>query len=123
VSSQYQDLLPELNTLYRTLQVMERLELTEENASHVNAIRGIALACQLPLRDFLSKLGEYEASPSPFSTQYPFQAAERKTQWAVAMDEDIKSQGHTWQPRWLASICFCRRKHYMWIHSQDCSNI
>jgi hypothetical protein len=79
-SSQYQDLLLELDTLYRTLQVLERLEPTEENASHVNAIRGMALACQLLLRDFLSKLEKYEASLGPFSTQHAFQAAGRKTQ-------------------------------------------
>lgn len=50
----------------------------------------MALACQLLLRNFLSKFGKYEASLSPFSTQHPFRAAGRKTQWAVAMDEDIK---------------------------------
>jgi hypothetical protein len=74
------------------LQVLKRLEPTEENTSHVNAIRDMALAYQLPLRDFLSKLGKYETSLSPFSRQHPFRAARRKTQWAVAMGEDIKKK-------------------------------
>jgi hypothetical protein len=89
-SSQYQHILLELNALYKVLQLLERLEPTEENASHINAIRGMALACQIPLRDFLTKLEKYEASLSPFSTQHSLRAAGRKTQWAVAIDGDVE---------------------------------
>lgn len=89
-SSQYQHVLIELNGLYNVLQVLERLEPSEDNASHVNAIRGMALACQLPLRDFLTKLEKYETPLGPFSPTYSFRAAGRKTQWAVAMDGEVE---------------------------------
>jgi len=89
-SSRYQHILYELNALCSILQLLESLQPTEENASHVNAIRGMALACQLPLRDFLAKLEKYENSLSPFSTHNLFKAAGRKTQWAVTMDEEIE---------------------------------
>jgi hypothetical protein len=89
-SSQYQHIILELNALHKVLRVLERLEPSEENANHINAIRGMALACQLPLREFLTKLERYEASLSPFSTQHPFRAAGRKTQWAVAMDGEVE---------------------------------
>lgn len=89
-SSQYQHVLLELSGLYNVLQVLQRLEPSEDNASHINAIRGMALACQLPLRDFLTKLEKYEAPLSPFSPKYSFRAAGRKTQWAIAMDGEVE---------------------------------
>jgi hypothetical protein len=79
----------ELNALDSILQVLEQLEPNPENASHVNAIRGMALACQLPLHDFLSKLERYEKSLGPFSRQSPRQAAGRKTHWAITMGDEV----------------------------------
>jgi translation elongation factor EF-1beta len=44
-SSQYQHIFHGLNALYIILQLLEQIEPTEEHASHLNAIRGMALAC------------------------------------------------------------------------------
>jgi hypothetical protein len=87
-SSQYQHIFHGLNDLYIILQLLEQIEHTEEHASHLNAIRGIALACQLPLRDFLTKVEKYESSLGPFSTQNGFRATGRKAQRVVIMDDD-----------------------------------
>jgi hypothetical protein len=95
-SSQYQHVLIELHGLYNVLQVLERLEPSEDNASHVNAIRGMARAYQLPLRDFLTKLEKYETPLSPFSPTYSFRAAGRKTQGASLWTEKWKSSERAW---------------------------
>ncbi len=80
----------ELNALQSILLVLERLEPTHENAGHVNAIRGMALACQLPLREFIVKLDKYEKSLGPFSTQRSFLAAGRKSQWTLYMHPEVE---------------------------------
>ena len=42
-------------------------ETTEDSVTHINAIRGMALVCQLPLRDFTVKLKNYESTLGPFT--------------------------------------------------------
>ncbi|KAL6713499.1 hypothetical protein ACLMJK_008964 [Lecanora helva] len=89
-SSDYQDVVIELKGLKHALQHLEALEPTEDNLSHVNAIRGMALACQLPLRDFMEKLGKYESTLGPWSPQAPFRSASRKARWAIGFDNEVK---------------------------------
>ena len=71
-STEYQNAVIELNGLERALQHLEALEPTDDNLSHVNAIRGMALACQMPLRDFMTKLEKYEASMGPWESRSSF---------------------------------------------------
>jgi hypothetical protein len=59
-SAEYQHVVLELQALQNALSRLASLEPTKSNINHVNAIRGIALACQFPLREFLSNLEEYE---------------------------------------------------------------
>ena len=59
-SAEYQHVVLELQALQDALSRLASLEPTESNVNHVNAIRGIALACQLLLRDFLSNIERYE---------------------------------------------------------------
>ena len=54
----------ELGSLKRVLRHLEAIEPTKENVHHINAIRGMALACQFPLQDFLSRIAKYESSMS-----------------------------------------------------------
>ncbi|KAL8870531.1 MAG: hypothetical protein Q9198_007608, partial [Flavoplaca austrocitrina] len=68
-SSEYQGAIVELENLQRTLQHLGSIEPTEDNINHVNAIRGMALACQLPLQDFLTKLYKYETALGPWASQ------------------------------------------------------
>jgi len=89
-SSEYQQVVIELKGLKNALRHLEALEPTEDNASHVNAIRGMALACQLPLRDFLAQLEKYEPSLGPFAPKHSFRGAGWKAKWAVALAADVE---------------------------------
>jgi len=90
LQAEYQDAVIELKNLRRTLQHLEALEPTEDNLSHVNAIRGMALACQLPLRDFLGEIEKYEASLGAWSDRASFRGARRKAKWAVPVADEVK---------------------------------
>jgi hypothetical protein len=89
-SSEYQHVLIELKYLKQVLRRLETLEPTRDNIDHVNAIRGMALACQLPLRDFLTKLEKYESSLGPFASRMPFRTVHNKARWAVSIAEDVE---------------------------------
>ncbi|KAI9783622.1 MAG: hypothetical protein M1816_001213 [Peltula sp. TS41687] len=89
-SSDYQLVSIELRGLKHVLRQLEALEPTEDNVSHVNAIRGMALACQLPLRDFLAKLEKYETSMGPFANRISLLGAHHKAKWALSMAEDVE---------------------------------
>jgi len=51
----------------------------------------MALACTLPLQDFLSKLENYEAAMSPFATGKSFRSARKRAQYAVFVSEEVKT--------------------------------
>ena len=89
-SSEYQAAVIELKGLKHTLQHLQALEPTEDNLSHVNAIRGITLACQLPLRDFLTKLEKYEHLLGPWADRTGFRVAGRKARWAVDFAAEVE---------------------------------
>ncbi|KAL8821611.1 MAG: hypothetical protein Q9191_007273 [Dirinaria sp. TL-2023a] len=89
-SAEYQDAVIELKGLKHALQHLEALEPTEDNARQVNAIRGMALACQLPLRDFMTKLEEYESPLGPWTDRTSLCKAGAKTKWAVSFSQEVK---------------------------------
>ena len=88
-SSDYQNVVIELQSLQAVLAHLEALQPSTTNINHVNAIRGMALACKLPLQDFLSKIRRYESSLGPFA-KHSIQAASRKARWAVFVDGEVK---------------------------------
>ncbi|KAH7076020.1 hypothetical protein FB567DRAFT_632317 [Paraphoma chrysanthemicola] len=75
----------------RCLTRLAALEPTESNIDHVNAIRKMALACRLPLQDFLSKLEKYDATMSPFATGSSFRSTGKKVRYALSMAEEVKT--------------------------------
>ena len=94
-STEYQHVIVELKGLESALQTLEALEPTEDDVSHINAIRGMALACQLPLRDFLGKLERYRATLGPpvFPNQanrLSFRGVHHKAKWAISLTEDVE---------------------------------
>ncbi|XTI88870.1 hypothetical protein V2W45_1489621 [Cenococcum geophilum] len=89
-SSEYQSVIIELHGLQNVLARLAALEPTESNLSHVNAIRGMALACRLPLADFFSKLEKYEAAMGPLATSHTLRGAGKKIQWAVFMADEVR---------------------------------
>lgn len=89
-SSEYQDVVIELKGLKYALQHLEALEPTEDNIGHVNAIRGMALACRLPLQEFMIKLEKYESSLGPWAERRSFRTAPRKAQWAISFRPEVE---------------------------------
>lgn len=88
-SSEYQQVVIELHGLKTALRHLEKIVPTEATASHVNAIRGMALACQMPLQEFLTKFEKYEASLGPFARRNSFRAAGRKAGWALFAADEV----------------------------------
>lgn len=94
-ATEYQDAVIELKSLKHALQRLSALEPTEDNVAHVNAIRGMALACQLPLQEFLKKLEKYEDSLGPWVEgpgmgRTAFRCAGRKARWAVSFSQEVE---------------------------------
>ena len=88
-ASDYQHVIVELQGLQNVLVRLAALEPTESNVGHVNAIRGMALACQFPLREFLIRIDKYGAALDPFATT-GIVGAGKKAKWAVFVAEDVK---------------------------------
>ena len=90
-TAEYQQVVIEIEGLQDALTRLAALEPTESNIDHVNAIRRMALACQLPMKDFLLKLEQYESTMSPFTTSKSFRATGKKARYAVFMSEEVKT--------------------------------
>ena len=88
--AEYQQVLIELKALESVLRQLEALEPTEDNIGHVNAIRGMALACQLPLRDFLVKLEGYESKLGPFRERRTFRGMMKQSEWALMFAPEVE---------------------------------
>lgn len=89
-SAEYQLVIIELKGLKNILRQLETLEPTEDNVTHINAIRGMALACQLPLRDFMDKLEEYESTLGPFADRRSLRTMARKSKWATVFADEVE---------------------------------
>ncbi|KAF1976697.1 hypothetical protein BU23DRAFT_455393 [Bimuria novae-zelandiae CBS 107.79] len=90
-ATEYQHLQLELQALERTLRYLQSLQPTASNREHVNAIRGMALTCQIPLQEFLDRMHKYEASLGPFSAlnRGSIKSIGRKSQWALFMSDEV----------------------------------
>ncbi|KAL8875783.1 MAG: hypothetical protein Q9198_005908, partial [Flavoplaca austrocitrina] len=89
-ASEYQDAVVELTGLQHALQHLEALQPTQDNAGQVNAIRGMALACKIPLQDFMTKLDKYEESLGPWAHGSSLGGLGRKTRWAVSFSKEVE---------------------------------
>ena len=89
-STEYQLVVIELKSLKSILRHLETLQPTEDNVTHINAIRGVALACQLPLQDFMVKLEKYESTLGPFVDKRSLRAMAGKSKWAVVFTEKVE---------------------------------
>lgn len=90
-SSEYQHVIIELEGLDRALRVVAALEPTQSNANHVKAIRGMALSCQMPLRQFLESIQTYEASLGAFASRRSLPGAARKAKWAIQVSDQVRA--------------------------------
>ena len=90
-SLEYQYAILDLNNLSNVLGLLQKLEpSTTEDTNHVNAIRGMALACQFPLRDFLTKMEEYDRALDLFVDRTTLRTASKKVKWAVKMEDEVQ---------------------------------
>ena len=82
--------IQDLLTLQQILEVLQSLRPAESSLSHVNAIRGMALTCLVPLNDFASKIERsYNPILGPGSSKNPFNRTAKKIQWALFADEEV----------------------------------
>ncbi|EXJ84193.1 hypothetical protein A1O3_04860 [Capronia epimyces CBS 606.96] len=88
-SDDYQHVAIELEGLQLALARLQALEPTESNVSQVNAIRGMALACRLPLQEFLTKIQTYESQMGPWAAS-SLKGAGKKAKWAVFITQDVQ---------------------------------
>lgn len=77
----------ELHGLENVLRRVVALDPNASNIEHVDAIRSLALSCQIPIQEFLAKLQAYESALGPIPTR-KFQAG-RKLQWAFHKVEEV----------------------------------
>lgn len=56
----------------------------------MNAIRGMALACHIPLQEFVAKLETYESSLGPWTDRTLLRGAGRKAKWAISFGEEVE---------------------------------
>lgn len=92
---EYQQVVRELETLQQVLQRLDSIQSNDSNFAHVNAVKSMALNCQIPLQQFLDKYtvrygsslgGRGKKGHGMFSG---FGAAGRKIQWAVSMEKEV----------------------------------
>lgn len=89
-SFEYQQLDIELQGLKRTLETIQTLQPTEDNISHLDAIRCLALTCQIPLNAFLQRLQKFEQRLGPFAKRSALGGTIRKSQWALQMGQEVQ---------------------------------
>ena len=88
-AAEYRDILQDLQTLQQLLGILETLRPADGSVSHINAIRGMALACRIPLLEFAEKIDSYEMALGVGSSKSMFKRGVRKVQWAVLFEEDV----------------------------------
>jgi hypothetical protein len=90
-ASEYQHFVIELEALGRALNHVSALEPSTSNVSHVNAIRGLALSCRLPLQEYLAKIQKYEPSMGAFAPKHSLRGARHKVKWGIFITEEVKN--------------------------------
>ncbi|OAP61585.1 hypothetical protein AYL99_03788 [Fonsecaea erecta] len=88
-SSEYQHAVIVLESLKRLLEKVTQLIITAENKVQVNALRGLALACEPCLQEFHRKLKSYEASIGPFAPKGRLKGTYHKVKWAFLGSEEF----------------------------------
>ena len=88
-AAEYRDVLEDLHNLQRLLGLLETLRPADSSVSHINAIRGVALACRTSLVEFAEKIQSYEQALGSASSKGMFKRGVKKVQWAVLFEEEV----------------------------------
>jgi hypothetical protein len=61
------------------------------DAEHLNAVKGMALTCKIPLQEFLAKVSKYKSLQSRKSGfRAGMSVGRRKAQWAIGMKDAVE---------------------------------
>jgi hypothetical protein len=85
-SQDFQLLLQELQQLEIILEQLQHVPgTTSAIPSHLNAVKAVALAVQVPLKEFLAKIEKFGRA---LSSENVWKKAGRKVEWAITMQEE-----------------------------------
>jgi hypothetical protein len=88
--SQYQRLVVELDGLKRGLNEIDKLDASGQMAPTVDAIKGTALACKLPLQQFAYKIEKkFEPSLGLTRSAGRLKDAEMRVRWVIGMNKAV----------------------------------
>ena len=88
-AAEYRDIIQDLRNLQQLLELLETVRPADGSVSHVNAIRGIALACRTSLLEFAEKIERYEQALGSGSSKGMFKRGVKKVQWAILGEEEV----------------------------------
>ena len=88
-AAECRDILQDLHTLQQLLGLLETLRPADGSVSHINVIRGMALACRIPLLEFAEKIESYEPALGVSSSKGMFARGVKKVQWALLVEEEV----------------------------------
>ena len=88
-ATECRDILQDLQTLQQLLGLLETLRPADGSISHINAVRGIALTCRIPLLEFAQKIESYAPALGVSSSKGVFTRGVKKVQWAVLVEEEV----------------------------------
>lgn len=82
----------ELEALDRTLKCLEHLEVGEHGRRRLDGIRALALACQLPLQEFLKRIKKLENCLGSWNANmHSFSAINRRLCWSAKYKDEAKA--------------------------------
>jgi hypothetical protein len=89
---EFQQVLTDLQQLEIVLGQLDRGgEDSHADVGHTNAVKGMALTCQVPLRAFLEKVQKYNImkDQEKKGIKLHLKSGVRKVEWAVKMQEEV----------------------------------
>lgn len=93
-ASEYQELLREFGGLQQALGSVEKLKAIPDLQPAIDQIKCVALACRIPLTDFLSSIRKYEESLGTGKSRGRLLDWRYKAQWSFRQNDLVKLQGY-----------------------------
>ena len=89
-SAECRMVLQDLHNLQQVLRLLQDLRPVDGDLSHVNAIRGLAITCLIPLKEFGEKIDRsYGSMASVSPSDHIFRRNGKKAQWTVFAVEEV----------------------------------
>ena len=89
-SAECRMVLQDLQNLQQVLQLLQDLRPADGNLSRVNAIRGLAITCLIPLKEFAQKIDRsYRSMASVLSSDHILRRSGKKAHWTVFAAEEV----------------------------------